>query len=194
MKNCVYRFLNKDNEGIYVGKAKDLKNRLSTHKHLPEECYEEKNNIEYIQFKTEDDMNFAERYYILRYNPKYNTLLANKKFNITCTELDTKEWSEYSNKEEEFDLEYIKMYETILSLKDMSTTKKVLLCLIVSVDEEKKCVLSNKKIGKAIGMKKTVVSKTINELMQEGYIKIEHEQGVRSLKPTIKTIDLITKE
>ena len=29
MKNCVYRFLNKDNEIIYVGKAKNLKNRLS---------------------------------------------------------------------------------------------------------------------------------------------------------------------
>ena len=39
MKNCIYRFLNKNKEVIYVGKAKDLNKRLSTHKHLDIECY-----------------------------------------------------------------------------------------------------------------------------------------------------------
>ena len=194
MKNCVYRFVNENNEIIYIGKAKDLRNRINTHNHLPQECYEERIKIEYTSFKTETDMDFAERYYILTLNPKYNTVLANKKINITCSELDVKEWSEYFDGEEEFNLEYIKMYETILSLKDMSSTKKVLLCLIISVDEERECVLSNKKIAETIGMKKTVASKTLNELMQEGYIKIEYEQGARSLRPTNKTINLITRE
>ena len=42
MKNCVYRFLNKDNEIIYIGKTKDLDNRIKTHEHLPKECYLER--------------------------------------------------------------------------------------------------------------------------------------------------------
>ena len=29
MKNCVYRFVNENNEIIYIGKAKDLRNRIN---------------------------------------------------------------------------------------------------------------------------------------------------------------------
>ena len=72
MKNCVYRFLNKNNEVIYIGKATDLNQRMKNHNHLPEECYKERIRVEYIKFKTEDDMNLAERYFILKCNPKYN--------------------------------------------------------------------------------------------------------------------------
>ena len=95
MKNCVYRFLNKNNEIIYIGKALDLKQRLKNHNHLPEECYEERVHIEYIKFKTEDDMNFAERYFILKCNPKYNTILADKDFNLNSIELEIKKWEVY---------------------------------------------------------------------------------------------------
>jgi excinuclease UvrABC nuclease subunit len=62
MKNCVYRFVNENNEIIYIGKAKDLRNRINTHNHLPKECYEERTRIEYTSFETETDMDFAERY------------------------------------------------------------------------------------------------------------------------------------
>jgi excinuclease UvrABC nuclease subunit len=68
MRNCVYRFLNKDNKVIYVGKAKDLKSRILNHKHLSEECYKERNKVEYVRFVSEDDMDFAERYYIMKFN------------------------------------------------------------------------------------------------------------------------------
>lgn len=95
MKNCVYRFLNKDNKVIYVGKAKDLKSRLNRHTHLDRECYEEKESIEYIEFNTEDDMDFAERYYIMRLNPKYNTVLSDKDFSLSSIELDVKKWNKY---------------------------------------------------------------------------------------------------
>ena len=97
MKNCVYRFLNKDNEIIYIGKAKDLKNRLNGHNHLPAECYDERINIEYVEFEYEEDMNFAERYYIQKNSPKYNTILANKIINISSFELDNKIWVNYKD-------------------------------------------------------------------------------------------------
>ena len=99
MRNCVYRFLNKDNKVIYVGKAKDLKSRILNHKHLSEECYKERNKVEYVRFVSEDDMDFAERYYIMKFNPKYNTVLSNKIFNITSSELDEKMWTEYTGEE-----------------------------------------------------------------------------------------------
>ena len=41
MKNCVYRFINKENEIIYIGKSKNLEKRLKGHDHLPNKCYEE---------------------------------------------------------------------------------------------------------------------------------------------------------
>lgn len=77
--NCVYRFLNKYNEIIYVGKAKNLKNRLSNHNHLPKECYKERDRIEFICLNNEFDMDLAERYFITKINPKYNTVLNKKK-------------------------------------------------------------------------------------------------------------------
>lgn len=98
MKNCVYRFLNNNNEIIYIGKAVDLKNRMNNHTHLPVKCYEEKCKIEYTEFETEDDMDFAERYYILRENPKYNTVLSNKNMNISSFDLNNRLWKIYGNK------------------------------------------------------------------------------------------------
>ena len=98
VKNCVYRFLNDKNEVIYIGKAKDLKKRLNGHNHLNEECYVETSKIEYISFKTEDDMNFAERYFIMKFNPKYNVVLSDKDFNLNSIDLDIKIWKKYSEK------------------------------------------------------------------------------------------------
>ena len=92
MNNCVYRFLNEMNEVIYVGKAKNLKNRLGSHTHLPPECYEERQKIEYVVFETEADMDFAERYYISKYKPKFNVAMAERDITINTFELDTKVW------------------------------------------------------------------------------------------------------
>lgn len=122
MKNCVYRFLNKDNEIIYIGKAKNLSARLSTHTHLPKECYDEKVEVEYIEFKTEDDMGFAERYYIMKFNPKYNTILSDKDFNLKSIDLDIKVWKKYSEKEIR-DINFCEEVESLESL--MNELKEV---------------------------------------------------------------------
>lgn len=88
MENCVYRFLDEYENVIYIGKAKNLKNRLNNHKHLPESCYLEQAYIDYACFDNEYEMDFAERYYIQKLTPKYNTKLSDKPISFTSTELD----------------------------------------------------------------------------------------------------------
>lgn len=95
MENCIYRFKDEDENIIYVGKAKNLKNRLENHKHLPKECYSEQAYIEYTCFDNEYEMDFAERYYIQKLNPKYNTVLANKPISFSSKELDEKRFELY---------------------------------------------------------------------------------------------------
>lgn len=95
LTNCVYRFLDDENEIIYIGKAKNLKTRLNNHEHLPEECYLERVKTEFLLFETEDDMDFAERYYIPKYKPKYNVIWSAREITINIPMLDEKKWIEY---------------------------------------------------------------------------------------------------
>lgn len=96
-KNCIYRFLNCDDEIIYIGKATDLDNRFkgSNHNHLPTQCYIETHKIEFTSFDTEYEMDLAERYYIPKYKPKYNTQLNKKNIKIKLSEFENKTWTEY---------------------------------------------------------------------------------------------------
>ena len=101
MENCIYRFLNKDNEIIYIGKAKKLKQRLKAHKHLPKECYKEIASIEFACFESECEIDIAERYLIPKYKPRYNVAMNNKAINLNISEFDNINWinlHEYYNK------------------------------------------------------------------------------------------------
>lgn len=75
-KFYVYRFKNEENEIIYVGKTKNLEQRIRTHfgkqGHLPKECYEEVRKIEFLVFEKESLMGIKELYYIAKFQPKYN--------------------------------------------------------------------------------------------------------------------------
>ena len=99
MENCIYRFLDKLGKVIYIGKAKNLKQRMSNHCHLPSRCYEETVIIEYCTFCSEYDMDLAERYFIPKYNPKYNTVLYGKEITLSILEFDEKEWFTFSKEE-----------------------------------------------------------------------------------------------
>lgn len=105
IRNCVYRFIDKNNILIYVGKAKDLDNRICSRghrsKHLQDECYNEIIIIQYIEFETENDMCFAEKYYIQKYQPKYNSVYINNQITIDVPVLDNKMWLIYSVDNEE---------------------------------------------------------------------------------------------
>ena len=97
LANCIYRFLNKDNEVIYIGKAKNLKNRLNTHSHLPEMCYNERVKVEFCMFDTEDEMDFAERYFIPKIKPKYNTVFKERAILFNIPQLDNISWYEFGS-------------------------------------------------------------------------------------------------
>ena len=105
IKNSLYRFLNKENKIIYIGKAVHLKARLNNHNHLPETCYSEIQNIEYTTFETEDECLFAERYYISKIKPKYNTVFKDKDILFELKELDDKIWNTITDITDKKDLE-----------------------------------------------------------------------------------------
>lgn len=91
--NCIYRFKNSCDEIIYIGKAKNLKNRLNSHNHLPKECYMERKKIEFTMFETEDDMDFAERYYIPKIKPKYNDQMKDREITFNISNFNDVKWS-----------------------------------------------------------------------------------------------------
>ena len=97
MGNYIYRFLNKENEIIYIGKTTDLKRRIVTHDHLPKQCYNEKVKVEFIEFESPDEMDLAERYFIPKYKPKYNTLMKDRVINISLSEFDSRGWTDMEN-------------------------------------------------------------------------------------------------
>jgi excinuclease ABC subunit C len=82
----VYQFFNSQNEIIYVGKAKNLKKRVSSY--FNKEHYENNKlkvlvrkieHIEYVVVQTESDALLLENNLIKKYNPRYNVLLKDDK-------------------------------------------------------------------------------------------------------------------
>jgi predicted GIY-YIG superfamily endonuclease len=75
MSGYVYRFVDESNNIIYVGKTKNLKNRMNGHftrGHLPLECYSSVAKIEYLKFENETIARMEEVKYINMYRPRYN--------------------------------------------------------------------------------------------------------------------------
>lgn len=123
MRNCIYRFLNKNNEIIYIGKAKDLKMRLSHHIHLPKECYDERAKIEYTCMYTMDEVDILERYLIAKIKPKYNVDFSNKNIFINLSEFDNLKWINYEDDIENIldDFKHApSLYKNYIICKDMS--------------------------------------------------------------------------
>lgn len=75
----IYKFLNKENEVIYVGHTQNLNNRLKQHfgdsGHLDKAIYDEVEVVEYAEKESVNEVRIYELYYISKYKPKYNTLL-----------------------------------------------------------------------------------------------------------------------
>ena len=95
--NCIYRFLNKKGEVIYIGKATNLENRITNHRHLPKQCYEETETIEVATFNTEYDMDFAERYYVPKFKPIYNGMMRLSEITLNIKEFDEIKWTKCSS-------------------------------------------------------------------------------------------------
>lgn len=122
----IYKFLNINKEVIYVGRAKNIVYRFSSHHHLNNNCYNEINEIHYSILSNDDESAIYERYYINKLNPKYNTQYKNNsKFRFTLPDL---KWNIYEGK-----------YPTKISL-----TGKPFLYTKISKDDYLKEVYKNK--------------------------------------------------
>lgn len=76
MKWYVYRFLDEDNNMIYIGKTNNLNNRMRQHfstGHLNQEVYNMVKSIEYLYFESEADQHVAEMFLVNKYKPIFNT-------------------------------------------------------------------------------------------------------------------------
>ena len=80
-----YQFLDKDGVIIYVGKAKNLKARVTTYFHSEVDRYKTKVlvskiwDIKYTRTNTEESALLLENSLIKQYNPRYNVLLKDGK-------------------------------------------------------------------------------------------------------------------
>lgn len=181
MRNCVYRFLNNKEDIIYVGKAKDLKLRLSSHNHLPEECYEERVKIEYIEFESEEDMNLAERYFIMKWQPKYNTQLRGRYIDMNLIELDMQMWKNINDKNEIYRQEEIKINNKnninllMNELKLLDTQKRMIQNFLDdnNIDYFNETNKNVKEFNRIIDKVKEIEIKLFNELTSKN---IEHPE------------------
>lgn len=133
-KNCVYRFINKTGEIIYVGKAKSLHRRiykqhfgLNGEGHLPKECYHEVERIEYISFKTEGEASLAESYFISKVKPKFNQMLKNREISFGISFFENMYWKPYVYKKH-----YVDDYFRLIKNKNYEN------CIVVDIFTGKK--------------------------------------------------------
>ena len=84
-KPCSYQFYDEEHTIIYVGKAKSLKNRVSSYFHTEVDRFKTKVlvskifDISYTVVNTEEDALLLENSLIKKYNPRYNVLLKDGK-------------------------------------------------------------------------------------------------------------------
>ena len=66
----IYKFLNKENEVLYVGKTQNIDTRIKFHMdgngHLTEDCYKKIDQIEFSCFLNKIEMDIYELHYITR--------------------------------------------------------------------------------------------------------------------------------
>lgn len=95
---CVYRFLDEDDNVLYVGKTQSMTYRIMQHftgnGHLKSECYRQVKKIQYMQCKNDSDMKDKEIYFINKYKPKYNKVYIYEG-NVHNTNYDLIQWHEY---------------------------------------------------------------------------------------------------
>lgn len=96
---CVYKFLDENNEIIYIGKTRDINIRMLQHfgsnGHLPKECYDSVKKIMYFNCNCGADMDILERYYIDKLKPKYNVRDVNLSLSFSFQLDHIAEWLKY---------------------------------------------------------------------------------------------------
>lgn len=97
---CIYRFLDIDNNVIYVGKTERLRYRMNYHfsrtGHLPKECYESVYRVQFIAMTSTVLMDMKEMYYINLYKPKFNKNHLYNEPGFIISDFSSDEWLDYS--------------------------------------------------------------------------------------------------
>lgn len=94
----LYRFLDKNNDVIYIGRTNDINRRILrehfTHKtHLDIRCYLETEKVEYVKFENESEQVAYEAILINKQKPKFNRQFNDRaEFEIKMPELN---WVEF---------------------------------------------------------------------------------------------------
>lgn len=131
-KSYLYKFLNKDGEVIYVGKAKNLFHRMTGHFGVGKESWkQEVDKIFYSSYKCPATCAVMEIYFINKYGAKYNKDCSFGSINMCLTEYEEK-WIEF-NKETELDehLTPIESKEWLLNKEQYPSPKE--LSAVVSI-------------------------------------------------------------
>lgn len=101
----VYRFLNKDNVVIYVGRTVNLNRRFINHDHLHDEI----EKIQYIECNTEADMVWKEVYYINYFKNELTTNVSDLYDGVTDIGLND-EWKDYKYSDIYGEIDYMNTY------------------------------------------------------------------------------------
>ena len=101
--NYIYRFLNKNNEVIYIGKTEtNLNIRINGYiskGHLPKECYDEISKIQFLATTSKSMMDIKEIYYINVYKPKYSTNYIADETSLFINDFQRDIWRDFNTEE-----------------------------------------------------------------------------------------------
>lgn len=92
MSYYLYKFYNKDNELLYLGKTKNIKERFNTHR-ATQTWWDEVTKIEYAKLSSGLEMSIYELYLINLLKPKYNKVdVYDEEIKITFPDIDFKNY------------------------------------------------------------------------------------------------------
>lgn len=100
----VYRFINEQNEVIYIGRTNNIVRRIrqqhfGTNGHLPAVCYQQTKRVEFAQVASENEAKMYELYYIEKHHPLYNKVdIGGGSFSVELPELS---WQPFEFKDEQ---------------------------------------------------------------------------------------------
>ena len=118
----VYRFLDKANQIVYIGKTGHLKKRMTEHfskqGHLTEEQYKQIEKIEYVELAFQLDMDILEKYLINLWKPPFNTVDKDSDITLFSFNNAPLKWKDFDKKT------VIKPKQSVVFLKEKTQKTK----------------------------------------------------------------------
>ncbi|UUV46291.1 nucleotide excision repair endonuclease [Bacillus phage vB_BanS-Thrax2] len=180
-KFYVYRFLDMFDHVIYIGRTNDLYRRMtyehfSTYGHLPQQCYDDCETIEFMELSSHSEMKVFELYLINKYNPRYN-IMENRNDNFTFNLEE--HWTEYKNNDIITKKEY-KVYNYIVMQSDVGWTRTITTANILSEGLKIK--------------NKATLWRLLESLERKGYISILKTGNTLIITHTLRNLEFPKEE